>query len=373
MDLKDDNKLIGLIIVIVIIIASVSVYQFTKEDDDEEKETIKIGAIISQTGPGATLGNDMLKGMQLGVLDVNNDGGVNGRKIELILKDSETNADVAVNCFQEIETDHQPIAYVSLLSSISIALGPLAEQNEVTLMAGIATAPAVTVNAPWTYRYWPISTIEAPPVLGILEDEGAMNISVLYVDDDFGKSMNNYTKDVWTKGNVTGVPFSIGTSNFSTHIEDIMDTDAVYIICFDSHLFNILPQLNQANYTGVIACNNAVSTPESRTIADAEGVFTSAPAIYNPNFVFASAISQEFEAYAGIQFNHYHANGYDMILMIAGLLNGNEISRENLKAQLDAGFIHPGVFGDVSVQPGEHDINFPVFSARIENGEVVYL
>jgi hypothetical protein len=54
-------------------------------------------------------------------------------------------------------------------------------------------------------------------------------------------------------------------------------------------------------------------------------------------------------------------------------LEDEEVSRERMKSLLEQGFIYPGVFGDLDVKPGEHDIVFPLHPAQIVDGEVKYL
>lgn len=53
---------------------------------------IKIGSFVSLTGPGAFLGEPTKKTLELFVADLNKSGGINGRKVELVLYDSKSNA-----------------------------------------------------------------------------------------------------------------------------------------------------------------------------------------------------------------------------------------------------------------------------------------
>ena len=51
------------------------------------QSTIKIGSILSTTGPAAFLGEDMKAGMELAIDEINSKGGINGRKIEWVFYD----------------------------------------------------------------------------------------------------------------------------------------------------------------------------------------------------------------------------------------------------------------------------------------------
>jgi len=40
---------------------------------------------------------------------------------------------------------------------------------------------------------------------------------------------------------------------------------------------------------------------------------------------------------------------------------------------LEGGFIHPGIFGELDIKPGNHEIDFPLHPARIEKGKIKFL
>ncbi|HET6328865.1 MAG TPA: ABC transporter substrate-binding protein, partial [Planctomycetaceae bacterium] len=58
-------------------------------------EPIKIGAVVSLTGPGAGLGQPERNGMLLAEKDVNDKGGVKGRPIKILVEDDGSKADNA--------------------------------------------------------------------------------------------------------------------------------------------------------------------------------------------------------------------------------------------------------------------------------------
>ena len=64
---------------------------------------------------------------------------------------------------------------------------------------------------------------------------------------------------------------------------------------------------------------------------------------------------------------------YKELIICPRLLEDKEVSRESMRSLLEEGFIYPGVFGDLDVKPGQHDIDFPLHPAQIVEGEVKYL
>jgi ABC-type branched-subunit amino acid transport system substrate-binding protein len=106
---------------------------------------------------------------------------------------------------------------------------------------------------------------------------------------------------------------------------------------------------------------------------EANGAYVAAPIIYNPNFLFAKEVKEKYETKYGKPFDHYAANGYDFVKLLAGLLEEQELSRERVRRLFEEGFVYSGVFGDLDVKPGEQDITFPLHPAQIVDGEVKYL
>ena len=108
---------LGIIITLVIVVAALAVFFILHP---WKKEPIKIGAILSLSGPGESYGKDVREGMVLAVDEINSWGGINGRYIELIIEDSKTNPQEGKKAFNKIEADHHPLLYVSNLSSVSV-------------------------------------------------------------------------------------------------------------------------------------------------------------------------------------------------------------------------------------------------------------
>ena len=131
-------------------------------------------------------------------------------------------------------------------------------------------------------------------------------------------------------------------------------------------------QLKEADYGGFIVGAANTSAPSIRSLPETNEMYVVAPIIYAPNYLYAKEVREKYETRYSKPFNHYTAGGYDLMKLLAGLLEDEEISRENVKRLLETGFTYPGVFGELNVTPGEHDIGFPLHPAQILDGEVQY-
>src|SRR5437868_10968350 len=111
------------------------------------EETIKIGFPMPLSGPTAVYGVPITKGAELAVVDINAKGGVLGRKLELLTRDSKANADEAVRLAREmIIKDNVDFLSGTLTSAEAPAVSTIAKENKVVFVA--PTAKTVKLTAP---------------------------------------------------------------------------------------------------------------------------------------------------------------------------------------------------------------------------------
>src|SRR5712664_3212737 len=99
-------------------------------------KTIKLGAILSITGAGGVYGPQSRDGMMLAVNQINNSGGVNGAKIDLIVKDDASDKAQSAQVAQTmIQSDLDMALLGPTLSNSAVAVHPLAESLKTPILA----------------------------------------------------------------------------------------------------------------------------------------------------------------------------------------------------------------------------------------------
>lgn len=354
------------VVVIVAVLAIFVVLQATK------KEPIKIGAIVSLSGPAAAL-VDLRDGLLLAVDEVNSWGGINSRKIELIVEDSKSNPEEGKKAFSRIEADHRPLLYVATISSVSIALAPLAEENKVVLAGLVVATPRLTKQNQWCFKYYSSAHDIVQSTLYILRHLKVRRLGVLYQDDEFGVNIFKLFREEFkrTGGTIISESFKVQPLDIKGKIIKLKDTEAIYIVAFSKPTKQIIGQLKRINYDGfILGSSSAINL---RTTPEANGVYLPAPIIYNPDYPFAKEVKKKYEVRYGKAFNQFAGIGYDFVKLLAGLLEDKEITRESVRNILEGGFIYPGVFGNIDVKRGQRNITFPLHPAQIIDGKVKYL
>ena len=355
----------------IIVIVSLIVVLSLPTQGTHDSSSIIIVANLPITGSGSDIGIENRDGLQLAVDELNSSGGINDRNIELIIVDNETNLVKAKEIFLETEQIHEPLLHISSLSFVTTGLGPLAEEHEVLLIALSAVAPEVTQDKEWVFRYFAMADEEAVPVLQTLKKLNVNNLGILYLDDEFGRSIANAVA-VKFENSVTQEPFDPNADDFKENITKLQNEDAIFIVAFPNYIEIILKQLREANYQGDILTSSDGATFDIFAMPESDGVYLGVPIIYNSNFQLASQIGLSYETKYNKGLDHNAANGYDIIRILNALLHEEEISRDSVKDALNSGFTYSGVFGTVQVSPKNHDIPFQLLPAKIVNGEIKF-
>ncbi len=106
-------------------------------------DAIKIGFPMPLSGPTAVYGVPVLKGAEMAVAEINAKGGVLGRKLEILSRDSKANADEAVRLARElIIKDNVDFLAGTLTSAEAPAVSTIAKENKIVFVAPIAQRPS---------------------------------------------------------------------------------------------------------------------------------------------------------------------------------------------------------------------------------------
>lgn len=190
---------------------------------------IKIGYITSLSGVQAAGGSEGLVGAQLAVDEINNNGGVGGRPLQLVVLDDQSSATVAVADATQVNTqDNVLVITGSAFAGASASIRGYAENNQVPYLDNLASDPAVTQpGTNWSVRLcWDSVSLGAIITQYILEQNPNARIAVAYVNDIsyFVQIYDGIQWEVKTSGHgsiVAAQGFPIYQTDFSASIAAI--------------------------------------------------------------------------------------------------------------------------------------------------------
>ena len=151
--------------------------------------TIKVGAILSVSGPASFLGAPEAKTLEMLVADINAKGGVNGTKIELIVKDSGGSPEKAVSFAKQLIDEEKVFAIIGpSTSGESMAIKNIAEEGKTILLSCAAAEVIVNPVAKYVFKTPQMDKHAVIRIFEQMKKMGITKIGVLSSNTGFGKA-----------------------------------------------------------------------------------------------------------------------------------------------------------------------------------------
>ena len=231
-----------------------------------KSDTIKIGGVFSLTGVTAITEESMTNCAQLAVDQINDAGGVNGKKLEYIVKDYASDADTAVKVTRELIMQDEVSAIVGpYMSSARVAMEPVVEEKDIPLIYP-TYYEGETPNDHVIYT-GAVPNQQGDYFVPWLYENVSKNFYLIGTDTTYASAINKQAEAAVTKlgGNVVGnelVPSD--TTQFTDIISKIQNT------CGDDGCViyaNLNGDSGTAFYTQFAAAGLSDKYPKSRVIS----------------------------------------------------------------------------------------------------------
>jgi neutral amino acid transport system substrate-binding protein len=154
---------------------------------------LKIGSLLPSTGDLSSVGQPMIATVPLLVDTVNACGGVNGKPVELVAADDETDPTKGNQAMTQLaEVDKVAGVVGSFASSVSTSAVDVAVRNKVMLVSPGSTSPVFTERAKQGVfkGYWartaPPDTYQARALAKLARDKGLKRVSTVVINNDYG-------------------------------------------------------------------------------------------------------------------------------------------------------------------------------------------
>jgi branched-chain amino acid transport system substrate-binding protein len=202
----------------------------TGEGGEPSGEPITIAALTSITGPFAAWGLQVRDGMQLAVDEINADGGVDGRPLELEVADDQTNPDEGIAAIERLIED-EVVAIGGVISSdVGLATARLAEQGETPLfLVKSGNEEILTSDSRYTFRTClPAAPMVAAPIAQFAEEEGLTRVGAIIADYGWGQSFRAAAEEAF--GELDGVELQVEVApvdetDFTTYLRNLQEFD----------------------------------------------------------------------------------------------------------------------------------------------------
>jgi branched-chain amino acid transport system substrate-binding protein len=151
-------------------------------------DTINIGFTPPITGASAAEGALQIKAIKLAVKQINDAGGINGKKINLIMEDNQSTNPGALAALQKAVEQDKVVALVGVVKSTQVqAMSDAIKQYGIPTFIGGTNADLTKTGNQWLFRVRPDDSIAAAAMVQYIKDDMKLTkIGILHDSDAFG-------------------------------------------------------------------------------------------------------------------------------------------------------------------------------------------
>ncbi|MGF9798575.1 ABC transporter substrate-binding protein [Brevibacillus agri] len=324
--------------------------------------TLKIGAVLPMTGASAVFGEKFQQAYSLAIEEINAAGGVNGKKLEIVIEDSQEKPQVGKTATEKLVADKEIIILTGGRSSgVTLVEAQVANENKVPYLIDHGSSDKATMSGyDYVFRLNPTAGMYTSALRDYFKANPPKSIAYINVDNAFGEAVYEYGIKKYIEE--SKVPFTLekykaGELDFKPIMEKVKATnpEVVIVTAGDD---NDATQIMKAAKESGVSPKMFVGTGAGHSIigfakqagALAETVLTAGPWHGNkkdPKY-------QEFHKKFTEKFQHepgeHEVEGYAAIYVIADVFKrAKSLDREGVKEALETTDMDT-VFGHVKFE-----------------------
>lgn len=292
------------------------------EVEADEGGVIKIGVPQPLTGPSAAEGKDMVNGAELAVKHINDEGGVLGKQIELVVEDAACDPQVAVTAANKLVSDEVNIIVGHYCSGAALPAIGIYNKAEIPSILVGANSPQIPEQG--YDNVFLINSMVADQgrkVTEFFEENDVKKIALVHDNSDYARDLVDITKEMHEANGGEVVAFEAVNPEekdfgaLATKLKSI-EPDATYFTGFYNAGGLIIKQFKQKDVSGYFIAGDGNPLEPFMEVAgeeDSEGVIFSIPVSINlVDTPEAQAFMDEYEeTYGGspLTFGHREYDG----------------------------------------------------------------
>ena len=367
------KKILVGILVVVLLAAIVASFQLGNT------ENIKVGLLAPLTGPIPTIGNDVKNGILVAADEINKAGGINGKKIDLIIEDSKCDASAGLSAFKKlVEVDNVKAMLGITCSSVAFTTQELSNSGKLPTIHALVSGWKNNQTGGYIFNIWPGAMYETPFDANYIYNKlGWKKMAIIYVNNDFGKAFQTSFKSSFEAlgGSIAvSEAHEAKETDFKTILTKIKSAkpDGIYLVSLEIPAISLVRQAVELGFDpnkifavgGIVGHNFLDSTK-----GEADGIIVNRIIDINSQEYktlsekSAKLFGQEIETTAGL-------TGYDSVYILsAGLKDGGE-DAEKIRDAIQK-IKYAGLSGKIELdQFGKLKEKQDFFVYSIENGKL---
>ena len=187
------------------------------------QETLKLGLVAAMSGQSAKSGEAIVRGLSIAIDEINAKGGVLGKKVELLVRDDESNpAKGAVAARELVQREKVAALFGGLDTPVSIAIVPFANQTKTPFMGVWAAGTPITHNGAAENYVFRVSAVDELVDIALvdysIDKYGAKKPGMILINNPWGESNEKGLKAALA---AKDMPYA-GIEKFETNDVDVV-------------------------------------------------------------------------------------------------------------------------------------------------------
>ena len=298
-------------------------------EDAQQAGSFRIGVMESLTGPGETYGTVASQAKQMAADEINAAGGVNGRRLELVMEDSQCSAKESITAYHKLtDVDELKIILGTSCSSAMLGAAPLAEADGVILFSGLASNPDIANAGDYIFRTQ-ISDIQVGINTGnLLWADGIRTLATITEATDYAEGVRRTSVAQFEKrgGKVVAEErYASDITDFRTQLQKLFaaEPDALHLAPQSEFAAGtIIKQAREVGYEGPIYAETiSVGTTSLEVAGDAATGMKAITADLDPDNEKGQEVLANFrERYNYVTLPWHLGSAYDDVYITAECL-----------------------------------------------------
>jgi branched-chain amino acid transport system substrate-binding protein len=372
---KRKSKILSIAFLTVFIVSILLVIPSCQKKED----VIKIGAILPLTGNLAFIGVPEKRGLEIAVEEINQKGGINDQRLEIIFHDSKGSPKEGVTVANKLINTENVKIIIGSTTGVNKAIAPLSEKYNVLLFSQ-SMDQSIPKASKFIFSIYPSLENQAATISEYIRKKGYKKLAALCLNDVsmaeqinlIEENLDEYSIHITTKET-----YEITGREFRSKIRKIKNynTDALLLFGYGSLYPTIFKQLSEMKYDKPVIGNPAFlfsSATEKGTDIYKNAVFASFPRTLNDykmeNFArrYREKYNEEMPRYIDpIYF-------YDVVNIIAQAVGKVGSSPNNIADYIAGLDNYSGLSGNIKIfKDGTSKV--PLKMAQYKNGEVEFV
>lgn len=334
-------------------------------------DPIRIGSVLSVTGPASFLGDPQKRTIEMLADQINAKGGIDGRKIELVIYDDGGDANAARTFASRLVDQDKVQAMVGgSTTGTTMAMIPVFEDAEIPFMSMAGAVQVVQPVKKWVFKTPHTDTMACEKIFTDLNDRKLTAIALVSGTDGFGRSMRDQCVAVAPKYGIKIVheesfgPRDTDMTPQLTNVRAKSDVQAVVAPGIGQAPAIMVRNYKQLSMTLPLYVSHGVASKEFITLAGgAEGARLPAPALLlgdklassDPQRPSVVAYNTAYEKLTSQPVSAFGGFMHDGFMMVVDAMRAAKSSDpKKVRDQLEATKKYVGVNGIYTMSPTDH-------------------